>query len=86
MTSSSYNYTIPQSVPIVSSHPHHAMWVIRDSREQNELELCFRDSYEIFKVRVHDLGNMKKRTPKPDADALRIMLEGLILAKELFQK
>ena len=85
-TSSSYQYSIPKTIPIISSHDH-PMWVIRDgANEQAELELCFRDSYEIFKIRVRELGNMKKPTPEPDADALRVMLDGLILAKQLFQK
>lgn len=57
--------------------------ILRDKKDDSaKLEKLFKSSHKIFRVRTRDLGNLQMETSEEDADALRIMLEGLIVAKK----
>ncbi len=58
-------------------------FIIRDKPiAHNPLELLFKDSHAIFKMRVQQLGNDRKKITDEESETLRIMLEALISAKK----
>ncbi len=50
--------------------------------DREALMNLFKDSHTLFKMRVQKLGNIDQVTTTEESDAMRVMLEGLILAKK----
>ncbi|MDB4984368.1 MAG: hypothetical protein JWM20_547 [Patescibacteria group bacterium] len=62
--------------------------ILRDKKIDGPEKLgkLFAGSHKIFRNRVRDLGKLEIQTTESDADALRIMLEALIMAKKKLSK
>ena len=67
---------------------HSPTWIFYDKKppKKTELEKLFYGSYKTFRLRVRDLGKIDIKTTTNDADALRVMMNGLIHAKNEIQK
>lgn len=59
--------------------------VLRDDGD-TELQKYFKDAYALYLVRTHQLGNMAHHTDEKESDALKVMLDTLLIAKERIQK
>ena len=83
-------YIINDTWKIVASgnYFHSPAWVFYDKKppKKSELEKLFYGSYKTFRLRVRDLGKLDIKTSANDADALRVVMNGLIHAKNQIQK
>jgi hypothetical protein len=65
---------------------HPRFLTLRDKpRDKTPLLSLFQDSHTLFRIRVQKLGSLSKITTREESDALRIMLEALIVTKETLQ-
>jgi hypothetical protein len=54
--------------------------------KKTDLEKLFFNAHKVLRVRLRDLGNLDRPTTNNDADAMRVVLEGLISAKRQIRK
>lgn len=65
---------------------HRRLFVVRDgSGKTQNLRSLFRDSNEMFHLRMQKLGNVSAVTTEEDSEVLRLMLDALIEAKRKIQ-
>ncbi len=50
--------------------------------QKDELLSLFKESYTLFKMRVHKLGNLEQATTEEESEIMHLMLHGLVEAKK----
>jgi hypothetical protein len=73
-------YTIKTSYFLVHDKPKN------NSGDREVLLNLFKDSHNLFKMRIQKLGNLEQNTTDEESHIMRTMLEGLIQAKKHLKK
>lgn len=76
-------YQLKNNSFIISEAGRVSVFTVHD--QPSDFEQTFRDAFILFKLRVAKLGNLKLATTADDQEAMAIMLETLVQAKQLRQ-